>query len=401
MKLFLRHKLFRIKLQTTITNNTLKHRFLSTRERTEKICESLKPEDTAVQPIIYVSPPKWHLAHTTWFFEQFVLTEYAKDYKVFDDDFSFYFNSYYNNVGSRVLRPDRGLMTRPTLDEIMAYRAYVNKHMSNFMSEDHASEIESVIEIGLQHEEQHQELLIYDIKYIFGHQPAFPVLDTNIQFMEEIPNTDFLRISEGVYKIGHQNENFCFDNELGVHKTYIQDFEISRALVMNSEYIEFIEDGGYSNFNLWHADGWEHIQSANVKAPLYWHKVKDKWMYYTLQGFKAIEKNKPVCHISFYEASAFAQWKGMRLPTEFEWEVASEALNYGQLWEWTNSAYLPYPGYTKADGAIGEYNGKFMVNQMVLRGASIATPKQHSRPTYRNFFHPDMRWQFSGIRLAK
>jgi ergothioneine biosynthesis protein EgtB len=384
-----------------IASPITKQQFLEIRHQTERICQSLRPDDTSIQPVDYVSPPKWHLAHTTWFFEQFVLTEHKKNYKVFNPDFAYYFNSYYNNIGERVVRADRGLMTRPTLKEVLEYRAYVNSYMAEFIKEDISKAVIEVIETGLQHEQQHQELLIYDIKYIFGHQPSFPKLDYTINLKPELWQQDFIKIPEGVYNIGHQGDHFCWDNELGKHKVFLHDYEISNRMVTNSEYIEFIESDGYNDFNLWHADGWEFIQNNSIKSPMYWHKDDGKWMYYTLQGFKEIELNLPVSHVTLYEAFAYAQWKGMRLPTEFEWEIAALQLNFGQLWEWTNSAYLPYPNYIKADGALGEYNGKFMVNQMVLRGASIATGKKHSRPTYRNFFHPEMRWQFSGIRLAK
>ncbi|WP_273291758.1 ergothioneine biosynthesis protein EgtB [Winogradskyella sp.] len=386
-----------IELEKPIT----KTRFLEIRHRTEEICKSLKPEDVSLQPVEFVSPPKWHLAHTTWFFEQFVLSEYKKNYEVFHEKFAYYFNSYYNNVGDKVLRTNRGLMTRPTLKQVLDYRNYVNEQMSEFLSADISTEIENVIEIGLQHEQQHQELLFYDIKYIFGHQPSFPTLDYNITLKPENQSQEFIKIDEGLYDIGHKGEDFCWDNELGRHKVYLNDFEISNRLVTNSEYMEFIEAEGYKDFNLWHAEGWDWVQNHNIEAPMYWHKVNGKWMHYTLQGFKAIEDELPVNHITFYEAFAYAQWKQMRLPTEFEWEVSSEHFKHGQLWEWTNSAYLPYPNYAKADGALGEYNGKFMVNQMVLRGGSVATSPQHCRPTYRNFFHAELRWQFSGIRLAK
>ncbi|WP_411767330.1 ergothioneine biosynthesis protein EgtB [Winogradskyella sp. A3E31] len=389
-------------MQTLTLNKTsLKERVLNSRSRTEEICHSLKPEDTVIQPVDFVSPPKWHLAHTTWFFEEFVLSKYKPNYKIYNADFSYYFNSYYNNVGDRVLRPNRGLMTRPVLNEILSYREYVSEQLSEFISEDLSQEIIDTIEIGLQHEQQHQELLIYDIKYIFGHQPSFTTLNNQACLKDELEPLGFESFEEGVYEIGHKGNGFCFDNELEVHKTYIHDFKIANRLVTNQEYLEFIEDDGYSNFNLWHADGWEFIQVNKIKAPMYWHKTKTGYKIYTLEGLKELEPNKPVNHISFYEASAFAQWKGMRLPTEFEWEVASKHIDYGQLWEWTNSAYLPYPNFKTAEGALGEYNGKFMVNQMVLRGASVATAKGHSRPTYRNFFHPNMRWQFAGIRLAQ
>lgn len=386
----------------SITKNSIsKERFLEIRHQTELICESLQPEDVSIQPAVFVSPPKWHLAHTTWFFEQFVLSEYQLDYNVFNDDFAYYFNSYYNNVGKRVMRAERGLMTRPTLQEVLEYRTYVNAQLSEFISKGVSEAISNIIEIGLQHEQQHQELLIYDIKYIFGNQPSFPVLDYKIQLQAETEPQKFLQFKEGIYDIGHNTDGFCFDNELGRHKVYLHDFEISNRLVTNSEYIEFIEEGGYKDFNYWHAEGWDFVQNNELKTPLYWHKVDGKWMQYTLNGFVEVNGDLPVTHVTFYEAFAFAQWKGMRLPTEFEWEVASSKFNFGQLWEWTNSAYLPYPNYTKVDGALGEYNGKFMVNQMVLRGGSVATSKNHCRPTYRNFFQPDMRWLFSGIRLAK
>ena len=388
-------------MKKLIKKHITKATFLEKRHRTEAICKSLKPEDTSVQPIDFVSPPKWHLAHTTWFFEQFVLGEYKEDYEVFDKDFAYYFNSYYNTIGDRVIRADRGLMTRPTFNQVLKYRAHVNANMVEFLDAELSPSIYDIIEIGLQHEQQHQELLIYDIKYIFGHQPSFPKLEFQIKHSPESDNQKFIKIEEGVYDIGHQDDCFCWDNELGRHKVYLHDFEISNQLVTNREYIEFIASGGYIDFNLWHADGWDYIQKNKLTSPMYWHKVNDKWMHYTLQGFRAVEDYLPVIHVNFYEAYAFSQWKGMRLPTEFEWEVASKYFNYGKLWEWTNSAYLPYPNYTKADGAIGEYNGKFMVNTMVMRGASSATPKNHCRPTYRNFFTPETRWQFSGIRLAK
>ncbi|MDO1501581.1 ergothioneine biosynthesis protein EgtB [Winogradskyella maritima] len=389
-------------METLTKTDQLTSKFQFVRRRTEVICSNLEVEDTVIQPVEFVSPPKWHLAHTTWFFEEFVLTKYNPDYKVFNPEYSYYFNSYYNNVGSRVLRPNRGLMTRPKLQDVLDYRLYVTEQLSDFLaSEDLSDEQKEVIEIGIQHEQQHQELLHYDIKYIFGHQPAFPTLENAPSLKDELKTEKFLSFEEGVYEIGHQGDDFCFDNELGRHKVYLHDFVISNRLVTNSEYIEFIEAGGYSNFNLWHADGWEFINSNALNAPMYWHQFNGQWHHYTLSGFQTVNPNAPVSHVSFYEASAYANLKGLRLPTEFEWEVASSKLNYGQLWEWTNSAYLPYPNFKTADGALGEYNGKFMVNTMVLRGASIATSVNHSRPTYRNFFAPNDRWQFAGIRLAK
>ena len=380
---------------------TIKDSYLKTRQRFVSICKPLITEDYSVQPKVFVSPPKWHLAHTTWFFERFILLEFKKDYQVFDGDFAYLFNSYYNNAGKRVLRPNRGLMTRPSVAAVYKYREYVDKHMLDFFTESPSEKAKEIIQLGIQHEQQHQELFYYDIKYILGNQPTFPMIENNIHFTAIEQPSKWLKIDDGIYDIGHDDNSFCYDNELGRHKVYLNAFEISEQLITNAEYIEFIEAKGYENFNLWHAEGWDFIQNNNIKAPEYWYQFEGKWHQYTLQGFKTINLQEPVSHISLYEAYAFAEWKQMRLPTEFEWEVASSKLNYGQLWEWTNSAYLPYPNFSKAPGALGEYNGKFMINQMVLRGASIATVDDHSRPTYRNFFHPEMRWQFSGIRLVK
>lgn len=379
----------------------LKKQFNDTRNRFVDICKDLKTEDYSVQPCIFVSPPKWHLAHSTWFFEQFVLLEYKADYKVFDEDFAYLFNSYYNNAGKRVLRPNRGLMTRPPVEKVYEYRAYVNKAMNEFLDESSNEKARTTVSLGIQHEQQHQELFYYDIKYILGNQPTFPKLKNNLNLTEVHDKPSWIAIEENVYDIGHKGQGFCYDNELGRHKVYLNRFEISDQLVTNLEYMEFIEDGGYQNFNLWHAEGWDYIQNNDIKAPEYWHKVEGAWHYYTLNGFEKVNPKLPIMHISHYEAFAFAEWKNNRLPTEFEWEAASSKFDFGLLWEHTHSAYLPYPGFSKAPGALGEYNGKFMINQKVLRGASVATVENHSRPTYRNFFHPNMRWQFSGIRLAK
>ncbi|OBX23039.1 MULTISPECIES: ergothioneine biosynthesis protein EgtB [Bizionia] len=380
---------------------TIKEQFQYTRSRFLEICKPLKTEDYSVQPDVFVSPPKWHLAHSTWFFEQFVLSTFVKNYQVFDEDFAYLFNSYYNNAGKRVLRPNRGLMTRPSVKDVYKYREFVDLKMLAFLNDNPSQEALDIVELGINHEQQHQELFYYDITYILGNQPTFPTIENKIELKTLSSNSEFIKIPEGLYEIGHKGKGFCYDNELGNHQVFLQDFEISNQLVSNGEFLEFIQAGGYQDFNLWHAEGWDFIQENNIEAPLYWHEVDDAWFHYTLNGFVPVEKNKPVTHISFYEAFAFAEWKQMRLPTEFEWEVASQKIDFGQLWEWTNSAYLPYPNFSKAPGALGEYNGKFMINQMVLRGASVATVKNHSRNTYRNFFHPDMRWQFSGIRLVK
>ncbi len=381
----------------------LRKQYQEIRFHSEKICQPLKTEDYVVQVVAFASPAKWHLAHTTWFFETFVLVPYLKNYKLYSPDFAYLFNSYYNNAGERVLRADRGNMTRPTVEEVYTYRKYVDKAMIQLLESVPVSDINNLIILGLNHEQQHQELLFSDIKYMFGQNPLFPAYDPETILLNQEKNIEsgFIKIEEGVYEIGFKEDGFCFDNELGVHKVYLHGFEIEKRLVTNEEYLEFIESGGYSDFNLWLDEGWTWIQQNQKNAPLYWHRIEGEWHHYTLKGLQKIAPDNMLKHINFYEAMAFAEWKGMRLPTEFEWEVASSRLNWGQRWEWTNSAYLPYPGFTKAAGAIGEYNGKFMLNQLVLRGASIATSPNHSRPSYRNFFHAEEQWQFTGIRLVK
>jgi len=377
--------------------------FNETRAKSELICSFLETEDYVVQPIVDVSPPKWHLGHTTWFFEEFVLKPYKSGYQLFDNHSAYVFNSYYESVGEKVIRTDRGNLSRPTVAWVYKYRNYVSKALQDFIeSEDLNNKILEVIEIGCHHEKQHQELLYTDIKYILGNNPLFPKY--NDQF-EENPIQDFpqqwITIDKGNYEIGHNSTDFCYDNELGRHKVYLADYQISNKLVTNKEYIEFIEDGGYNDVLLWHAEAWDWINSNQISAPSYWHNIDGEWHQFTLQGLQKLIPDAPLSHISYYEAFAFAQWKGLRLPTEQEWEVANSKFNWGLRWEWTESAYTPYPGYIKAPGALGEYNGKFMVNQKVLRGGSVATSKKHTRPTYRNFFHAPLRWQFTGIRLAK
>ncbi len=379
----------------------LKEQFIITRQTSEVICSPLETEDYVVQPMVNASPPKWHLAHTTWFFEQFILVNFLKDYQVFNPDFAFLFNSYYNNMGERSLRQNRGFMTRPTVEKIISYRQYVTNAMLRLLENKPTDEVLKLLEIGIHHEQQHQELLAYDIKYILGTQPTFPSIGKQFPLSEENQKQEWIAISEGIYEIGHRKEDFCFDNELPQHKVYLQDFAISNKLITNGEFLEFIEDGAYSDFNLWHDEGWHFVQNNQIEHPLYWQRKDGQWFHYHFDGLEKINPNLPVSHISLYEAHAFANWKGMRLPTEFEWEVASGQFNWGQLWEWTNSAYLPYPNFKPLPGALGEYNGKFMVNQMVLRGASVATPKGHERTTYRNFFHASSRWILSGIRLIK
>jgi len=380
---------------------TLTEQYNSVRKHTENICQPLQTEDFVPQPVNFVSPPKWHLAHTTWFFEQFVLKEHLPDYKVFDDDFSFLFNSYYNFVGKRVFRADRGNITRPGVQEVFEYRAYVDMHMQ-ILLQLKSEELKELLELGLNHEQQHQELLLTDIKYILGNNPIFPVYNEDLDWENETNSEiGFAKIEEGVYEIGHNSEEFSFDNEHGRHKVYLHEFEISKALVTNSEYLEFIDADGYKNFKYWLDEGWSWVTENKIEAPLYWHKIEGEWFHFTMNGLQKVNPEAVVTHVSFYEASAFAEWKKMRLSTEFEWEIASDKFHWGKRWEWTNSAYLPYPNFKKPEGAIGEYNGKFMINQMVLRGSSCATSPNHSRKTYRNFFHADERWQYNGIRLAK
>ena len=385
-----------------MTTTSIRDEYILVRKRSEAICQPLETEDYVPQPVPFVSPPKWHLAHSTWFFETFILKAFAPDYQVFDPVYNYLFNSYYNNVGERTLRTDRGNVTRPTIKNVYAYRQHVDAKMDELLCDTPGDELFALLQLGLQHEQQHQELMITDIKYILGHNPLFPVYDKAQNLVNDLnQQPGYAVIQEGVYQVGYAGAGFCFDNELGRHKTYIQHFEISRALVTNAEYLEFMQAGGYQDFNLWLDEGWSWVNENEINAPMYWHRINGEWQYFTLAGLEKINPDAILCHISFYEAAAFAQWKGMRLPTEFEWEVASQQVSWGKRWEWTNSAYLPYPGFNKAAGAVGEYNGKFMINQMVLRGASVATSPNHSRSTYRNFFHTHERWQYTGIRLVK
>ncbi len=376
------------------------------RQRTEEICKPLQTEDYVVQPVVDVSPPKWHIGHVTWFFETFVLKPHMKDYKEFDVNYNYIFNSYYETAGARVIRTDRGNLSRPTVEEIYNYRWYIDKAMEQFLQKPVEKEIKELVVLGFNHEQQHQELLMTDIKYILGNNPLFPAYineaDSKPTKRKDFDSAgDFAKMKEGIYEMGFEGEGFCFDNELKRHRVFLEEFSISKNLVTNKEYLEFINAGGYTNFTYWHSDGWNWVNQNRISAPMYWHLIDGKWYNYTLTGLQLLEMEEPVCHISFYEAAAYASWKVMRLPTEFEWEAASENFNWGRRWEWTESAYLPYPGFSKAPGAIGEYNGKFMVNQKVLRGASDVTSPGHSRKTYRNFFQPNLRWQYTGIRLAQ
>ncbi len=384
---------------------SLWEQYSATRALSVSICLALEKEDYVVQPVVDVSPPKWHLGHTTWFFETFILKPYCFGYQEFNPDFNYVFNSYYETLGTRVIRTDRGNLSRPTVDQVYHYRNYVDEAMGNFLMEIELEQsVQEIFILGLNHEQQHQELLWYDIKYILGHNPLFPAyqstsIESDLKLNED--QEEWVEIPAGIYEIGHQSSGFSFDNEHRVHQVFLQHSAICKQLVSNADYLEFIAAEGYLNFNYWHAEGWEWVKLHNISSPLYWHLIEGEWFEYTLTGLKPLVINAAVAHLSFYEAAAYAQWKGMRLPTEFEWEVASKDLKWGKLWEWTESAYLPYPGFSKAPGALGEYNGKFMVNQKVLRGGSVATSPNHTRYTYRNFFHPHLRWMFSGLRLAK
>lgn len=414
---------------SNIDLSSLLHRFQRIRNQTLKLCEPLQIEDYVVQPTVEVSPPKWHLAHTTWFFESFILLKYLKGYQPFRKEYHYLFNSYYISAGDRWNRTDRGNLTRPTVQEIIDFRHHVDAHMEAFIQSANLQDesLLHVLEVGMQHEQQHQELLVYDIKYILGHNPTFPVYRKAIAKDPVILNAQkWLTVDEGLYQIGHQGAGYCFDNELGDHQQYLHRFEISSQLITNGEYLKFVESDGYKNHFHWLSEGWDWVNQHGITAPMYWLLENQEWYCYTLNGLEKLDPNLPVSHLSFYEADAYAKWKDCRLPTEYEWEVAakiyepivSEVSNFidlqafearptngfdflGNLWEWTSSAYRPYPFYHVPEGPLGEYNGKFMMNQMVLRGGSYATPSDHIRHTYRNFFHPDLRWMCSGFRLAR
>jgi ergothioneine biosynthesis protein EgtB len=393
----------------------------SVRSHTVELCKPLEIEDYIPQPVVDVSPPRWNIAHTTWFFEEMILKQFVPGYQVFDKDFGFLFNSYYNSIGERTARDHRGDLSRPTVKRVFEYRKFVDEKMSQLLNGELRiengeldddrnsqfsplnSQLHRLVTLGLNHEQQHQELFLTDLKYTFSLNPLFPVYREGFA-PEEISESgaeSFVELKEGIYEIGYSGDGFCFDNELARHKVYLNDFEIGTRLITNLEYLEFIQDGGYRDHRLWHSEGWDWVTQNHVSSPLYWHERDGEWFHFTLGGLRPLPLDAPVCHISYYEAAAYAEWREMRLATEFEWEATSDKFNWGLRWEWTNSAYLPYPGFRKASGAVGEYNGKFMINQMVLRGASVATPDGHSRATYRNFFHPSLRWQFTGIRLAR
>ncbi|HVZ07843.1 ergothioneine biosynthesis protein EgtB [Rhodopila sp.] len=378
-------------------------RYRGVRDHTDMLARGLSAEDQCVQSMPDASPVKWHRAHTTWFFEQFVLVPFQPGYRVFDPGFGYLFNSYYEAVGARHPRPARGLLTRPPAEQISAYRRHVDAAMQRAALPDAALPI---VELGLQHEQQHQELLVTDILHLFSMNPLTPAAMPWWPEPEgDAEPTTFLTAGEGHYEIGFSGDGFCFDNETPLHRVWLPGFAIASRLVRNSDWADFIADGGYRTVSLWMSDGWAAARAEDWQAPLHWRQDDGAWFQFGPGGLQPLMPDAPVRHVSWYEADAFARWAGARLPTEAEWEAAATlpemAEQTGHVWQWTESAYRPYPGYRPAPGAIGEYNGKFMVNQMVLRGGSAATPEGHTRPTYRNFFHPDKRWQFSGLRLAR
>jgi ergothioneine biosynthesis protein EgtB len=401
------------------------------RNRTLKLVATLTPDDQMIQSMPDASPTKWHLAHTTWFFETFVLTPYFRDYVPIDSRYGFLFNSYYKRLGNHPDRAIRGTFSRPTLDQILLYRTHVDNCINELLGHETSMQVLRLMELGLNHEQQHQELIITDIKHGFWTNPLRPSYQPSQIRIVEIGTRPLVwhAFDEGIYEAGHERGGFAFDNELPQHSVYIKPFCIASRLVTNDEYQTFISDGGYTRPELWLSDGWDHVCGSGWQAPLYWEQTDDGWTQFTCRGTLPLSPDEPVCHVSFYEADAFARWAGARLSTEFEWEVAANSARkttmtsanllesemyhpkaataqsslqqiFGDTWEWTSSPYAAYPGYCPPTGLEGEYNGKFMCNQMVLRGGSCATPASHIRESYRNYFPPKTRWQFSGIRLA-
>jgi ergothioneine biosynthesis protein EgtB len=382
--------------------------YRSIRSETDKRAAPLTPEDQVVQSMPDASPTKWHRAHTTWFFEQFLLLPHGAQYRRFDERFGYLFNSYYVAVGPRHARPQRGLVTRPGLEEIASYRTHVDAAVAQLIDagdDETLRKIIPIVEIGLHHEQQHQELILTDILHAFAQNPTHPAYDGKWRMPQSQPNSaGFADVASGIHIIGHDGEGFFFDNEGPQHRVFLQPARVARNLVTNAEWLDFMAAGGYATPTLWLSDGWATAEAEGWEAPGYWQKVDGAWFAMTLGGLRPVEPAAPVCHVSYYEADAFARWRGKRLPNEAEWEVAARAGAladaFGVAWQWTQSAYAPYPGYRPLEGALGEYNGKFMVNQIVLRGSSRATPEGHARTSYRNFFPPSARWQFSGLRLA-
>ncbi|HXI02779.1 MAG TPA: ergothioneine biosynthesis protein EgtB, partial [Candidatus Saccharimonadales bacterium] len=406
-------------------------RYGAVRDQTLRLCEPLSPEDATVQSMPDVSPAKWHLAHTTWFFETFVLEREVPGYEAFDGSYRVLFNSYYNSIGEQYPRARRGMITRPGLDRIREYRRQVDSAMRRLLDSGALHEqAAAVVELGLQHEQQHQELLLTDVKHVLSCNPLHPAyLPRALTAPARPAPFRWIPHQEAIHVAGHEGEGFSFDNERPAHRELVQGFAIASRPVTNGEYLQFMREGGYTTPTLWLSDGWTAVRQGGWSAPMYWSEREGGWTEFTLSGEREIVEDAPVCHVSYYEADAFARWAGARLPTEIEWEVAARPAPvegnfaeggllhpapgspagdpalpgqmFGDVWEWTASAYLPYPGYAPPAGALGEYNGKFMCNQMVLRGGSCATPRSHIRRTYRNFFYPGDRWQFMGLRLAR
>ncbi|HEX2866920.1 MAG TPA: ergothioneine biosynthesis protein EgtB [Ignavibacteriales bacterium] len=397
------------------------------------LCNPLKTEDYVIQSMPDASPAKWHLAHTSWFFENFVLKKFINNYSFYNPVFNYLFNSYYVQAGNFFTRSMRGLVSRPTVSDVCDYRKHIDDNVLEFLdkaSDKEVDEAAPLIELGLNHEQQHQELILTDIKHMFSLNPLYPIY-CNVKESPVVhtPPIEWLSFDEGITRIGYDGKGFSFDNERPVHNVYLEPYKLASRLVTNGDYLDFIEAGGYSHPELWLSDGWAIAEQEQWQAPLYWQKRDGEWLNFTLGGLMKLNPSEPVCHVSFYEADAYARWAGFRLPKEEEWEaaasdhpidgnfvengifhpapvmhnIASPVLHqmYGDVWEWTSSPYTPYPGFKPLQGTLGEYNGKFMANQMVLRGGSCATSLWHIRRTYRNFFHPEKRWQFTGIRLAK
>ncbi|RJG01554.1 ergothioneine biosynthesis protein EgtB [Noviherbaspirillum sedimenti] len=409
----------------------LSQHYFSVRARSMMLCEPLSEEDCCAQSMADASPVKWHLAHTTWFFETFILERFERNFHPFQPQFRVLFNSYYNDVGARYPRSQRGLLTRPPLSAVFDYRRNVDARMLALLSDASAAkDMLPLVELGLHHEQQHQELMLTDVKHLLAQNPLKPAYASQPgpEARQTLP-LDWLAYEADVVEIGHAGNGFCFDNELPRHRQFVEPFQLASRLVSNGEYLAFVIGGGYATPALWLSEGWDWVQASRLSAPLYWHApgenaerpAQDGWQEFTLHGLLPLELHAPVSHLSYFEADAYARWAGARLPTETEWEVAAsgrhelahEAMHpqaarqeglaqmFGACWQWTASSYAPYPGYAPSAGALGEYNGKFMVNQYVLRGSSCATPAGHARATYRNFFPATARWQFSGIRLAR
>ena len=379
-------------------------RYEAVRAHSERLCQPLVTEDFVVSSMPDVSPTKWHLAHTSWFFETFVLAPKDHSYEPLDPRYAFLFNSYYVQAGERHCRAQRGLLTRPTVEEVFAYRHHVDRHMARFLER---TGDDPVVTLGLHHEQQHQELILTDIKHVLWTNPLRPAYDPAAvtRATRPRPAPRWRAVEEGIYEIGHAGTAFAFDNESPVHRVFVDPFTIAESLVTNGEYLAFMNDGGYRRPELWLAAGWALVHSERRIAPLYWAETPDGWREFTLAGERPLDPDLPLAHVSYFEADAFARWAGHRLPTEPEWEIVARQFPelpqlYGARWQWTQSAYVAYPGYAPAAGAIGEYNGKWMSDQWVLRGSSCATPPGHARVTYRNFFPSDTRWQFTGVRLA-